>query len=1140
MKTTPCSVWQRCLPVLIFFALAVPLRAQPVAPPQIPENSKSAGDASEIVELSPFVVSAEKDTGYQAASTLAGTRLNTAVADIAASVSIYTKDFIEDVGANNLNELMIFATGMEAGGEGGNYFGGNNDMFAENLTVGSRASSVLRTRGFSSPTLTRGYFATNIPADRYSTDSVTVIRGPNAALFGVGEPAGVVESAPILANLTRNRGNTRLRFGDTGSVRFTADINVILMPKKLALRVAKLNENEKYEQKPAFEKKDRVYASLLFEPTRTTTIRARYETGFTEANRPILALPYNSVSDAWYDAGRPSFDWRYYDDPAMNPNARTQASQSFEPNTMSSTLFADVIVVYANAGDAAPANAFSRAPGSTSGTDPNRIKNQLFHPQVNRDLAADTMRFLRTANIFDLPTAYWTGTNVPEGQQSGYKPTGILRQGFGDFSVFDFKDRMIDETSRQGDNFKTYNISLEQRAWKNRVGIELAYDRQDYSTYAKNSFFGNTNANHIFIDTNVTLPTGEPNPNLGRPFAVFGQTPWQQSHERREGMRATGYLRYDFRDISATWGKWLGAHTLTGLYEYGRVTSVNYSYRLALSGAASEALNAGPLNDSNRQARAIIYMGPSIIGNDNALTLEPIKSVPVAGPTVPVAYFSRAANATDPGRFVEAPASFTEVLHSGNAQRDVIKSEAFVLHSHWLQGNVVTMLAWRRDRSYFISEQLEYIVNPNDRNDPGKVHYDLGDFSFPSTPPHAVTDDNLSAGVVVHWPKQWGKLPLGSQLSVFFNKSSNFTPLVGRVDPFGNTLASPEGNTREYGVNLSLFKNKFAVRMNVFKTSMVGAPFQPTFLSAAVSNAVIQRAAAWLQNANTNQTMDAQRQRDVELLFSVLPDNFRDLYNFKVSGEPPNRVVTSRTGNLSGLSDSTDYVARGLEMDIIFNPTSNARIALNVTKQQTVRSNSIPVMKNWIETMTPVWDQLRHVPNGNYPEGHEPGDTLAPNVQTYGDWLDANVIAPFINTIAQEGVANAEQRKWRVNLVGSYTFGRGSIFGDKLRGWMVGGSVRWQDKVAIGYPSTRDEKGLMRVDVRNPFYGPTETNINAFLSYSRSIWKNKVRMTIRLDVQNLIRGDDLIPVRAQGWNGEVAMYRLSPPRKWYLECMFAF
>src|ERR1017187_2188074 len=60
-----------------------------------------AQDASdeEVVSLSPFTVSSEEDHGYEASSTLAGTRMKTNLKDIASSISVVTKEFLQDTRA---------------------------------------------------------------------------------------------------------------------------------------------------------------------------------------------------------------------------------------------------------------------------------------------------------------------------------------------------------------------------------------------------------------------------------------------------------------------------------------------------------------------------------------------------------------------------------------------------------------------------------------------------------------------------------------------------------------------------------------------------------------------------------------------------------------------------------------------------------------------------------------------------------------------------------------------------------------------------------------------------------------------------------------------------------------------------------
>jgi outer membrane receptor for ferric coprogen and ferric-rhodotorulic acid len=68
---------------------------------------------TEAIELSPFVVSDNQDTGYLASNTLAGSRLNTPLRDTAASISVLTSEFLSDVGAFDISEAMRYAVNVE-------------------------------------------------------------------------------------------------------------------------------------------------------------------------------------------------------------------------------------------------------------------------------------------------------------------------------------------------------------------------------------------------------------------------------------------------------------------------------------------------------------------------------------------------------------------------------------------------------------------------------------------------------------------------------------------------------------------------------------------------------------------------------------------------------------------------------------------------------------------------------------------------------------------------------------------------------------------------------------------------------------------------------------------------------------------
>jgi len=65
------------------------------------------------LQMSPFVVQTDQDAGYVAMNTLAGSRLNTSLKDTAASISVFTSEFMSDIGAFELSEVVRYAVNVE-------------------------------------------------------------------------------------------------------------------------------------------------------------------------------------------------------------------------------------------------------------------------------------------------------------------------------------------------------------------------------------------------------------------------------------------------------------------------------------------------------------------------------------------------------------------------------------------------------------------------------------------------------------------------------------------------------------------------------------------------------------------------------------------------------------------------------------------------------------------------------------------------------------------------------------------------------------------------------------------------------------------------------------------------------------------
>ena len=1110
---------------------------------QTPAPTPAASEEA-IVELSPFVVTSTQDTGYRAASTLVGTRLNTQVKDLGASISIYTKDFLNDIGATNTSELLIYGTSTEAAGPGGNFSGTNSDINAAFTLNGGQQSNpqgASRSRGLAAPSFTRGLCPSSLPMDSYNTEAVTVNRGANAILFGTGSPAGVVDTSLIQADIRRDSNTVVARYGDNDSYRASIDLNHMLIPQKLALRIAALRDKNEFDQRPAFEDKRRIFGAVAYQPARSSALRVSFESGNTMANRPITIPPFDNMSSFWYAAGRPGFDWSFYDDPARNPSAAAQNAGSFVTPMLAANRMAQpqVLVGYNNPGDTSPGFSFVQQLANTTGTAADVIKNQVFNPLVNRDLAADTITFLSTRNIAELPGSFWTASNVLPGNLPGLVPAGLKSQGFTNYDAFNFAKHQIYENGRQSESFHAFDVALEQRAWQDRIGAELAYHAERYDTHDRRDFMFGSTTSHVRIDANVTLPNGQPNPNFGRPFILSGQQGYGESFTERESLRATAFLRFNFKDLSPTWGRWLGRHILTGLYQKDARDGISTSYRLALDGAAAKSLspNVGAIN---RRPLVITYMGPSIIGNNNPLRLEPVKTPLLqAGPAnVPISatsYYSRAANATDPGTFLTAPVSFVELNNGSTLSRDVIKSQAFVLQSYWLKEYLITTVGWRRDEDYFSSQAPSFVANPSDPNDSGKVHYGFADISFPRTPPLLAAGETTSWSAVLRWPT---RLPKGVDFRLFFNQASNFAPRGGVMNGFFQPLPSQQGNTKEFGFNLSAFADKLTIRFNTFETNQTNLAQKPSALTNLIYNGFVIAADNWATEANINPQLATQRNADLQLLLSLMPSNYLDFWSWKLAGAAPNLTTTHVLAGQQNIADTSDYSAKGLEMDVTYNPTPNWRIMANVSKQETVQSNVLPFLGSLIERMTPVWNQLGGVPYGHYPEGWKPGDSLA-GVQLLRDWLSTNVLVPYYTAQATAGSRSAEQRKWRANLVTSYTFSRESPFGPALKGWSIGTGIRWQDKVAIGYPYKRNADQSVSLDIAHPYFGPQDINVDGWIGYGRKVWQNRINWKVRLSATNLIGGTSLIPISTQPL-GETAFARIPPEKRWYLTNTFGF
>lgn len=195
--------------------------------------------AESVVTLNPFQVNAEPDEGYRATSSLLGSRLNTPLRDLPGPISIFTRDFLDDIGATDIKDIIRYDLNMEEnyGDAQANAAGAEANGFTDGLTT-------FRMRGLRSSTSTDGFRTGVGGLDTYNMESVGSIRGPNSILFGTGAPGGTLNFSTKRANPARNSSNIELKIGTNETHRGTFDFNHVLLKDRFAMRVMGLYENE--------------------------------------------------------------------------------------------------------------------------------------------------------------------------------------------------------------------------------------------------------------------------------------------------------------------------------------------------------------------------------------------------------------------------------------------------------------------------------------------------------------------------------------------------------------------------------------------------------------------------------------------------------------------------------------------------------------------------------------------------------------------------------------------------------------------------------------------------------------------------------------------------------------------------------
>lgn len=273
----------------LLLTASMPLRAQtdPAPANASPADKKSASDDQSLVQLPKFTVSTKEDQGYRAGNSVSGTRIDTPIKDLPFTVNAFTQQFITDIGARNLGDVVQYAPGVTAGAK---------------QIVQADASFMIR--GFQQATQTNGFSSASASAtgapfvDTVAIERVEVVKGPASVLYGNVAPGGTVN---YITKRPEEKAFSALsaRVGTLSDWRTTLDVNQPIIGDTLLFRINAAYEHGAEFVTPTNHSHTWVVApTVTWNITKRVTLKLDYQELHRVENPPAVFKPMTEIVGA--------------------------------------------------------------------------------------------------------------------------------------------------------------------------------------------------------------------------------------------------------------------------------------------------------------------------------------------------------------------------------------------------------------------------------------------------------------------------------------------------------------------------------------------------------------------------------------------------------------------------------------------------------------------------------------------------------------------------------------------------------------------------------------------------------------------------------------------------------------------------
>ena len=1010
--------------------------------PAATATGASTPSSADTIVLTPFEVSTDKDHGYAATETLAGTRMRTNLRDVGASLTILTPEFMQDLAVNSFDKALLFTPSVDAV-EGDNTPSNDGNATGQFLRGGTgQAYSI---RGFTNTgnnglqTLSHDFFNSFETSDNYNLERLTLARGPNALLIGVGEPQGAAITTTKRAQLQHRKTQVQAQYDRWTSNRVALDHNQPLVKDRLAFRLNLLHAEKREFRRFEGVNQDRLTLGVTARPLAHTKITVNHENYSNHRNIVPLAWAFDSGVIQWLANGRPTVDFVPQGIAWATANRAFVDANGNRLRVAPGVASADGFV--RSVADFNPRNAITQ----------NAAQQQVYITGLKLANPVVNMRFQGV-----MQTDTFGGASTQSVQTvDPFQLYGLSRDANLNGGTWDQPE--------QRDHGRWTTAFIEQKILEG-LYLELAGNAgRHHRTYAPDAF------NVIKLDVNRYLPDGSVNPGY---LVPYGDTLGQLRDEiaQSDEYRATLSYEVDLGKIH----RWLGRQNFAALGQQTRNksdTNIMRYYNLATIGLAG----TGWSGDATAAASTLRGRAYYVNGQVPALPDQHFFSANLAQINALGRMVGGSANDAAPINF--ALRQHLNAVKSGFAHEAL----SFGWQSWWLQNRLVTVAGYRRDgtKSY-VPETLRGFIDPaipGSATDPLKRY-----FTSSVAVPLKATPSVDTAGISRTFGAVFHALPW---LSLNYSRSTNFNPVADASWKNYQSESAPNttGRTEDYGVRFSLLDGRLSVGFNRF---VAAANDQARLANQyrAPLNSILNRLRTNYRDFGDSHFI----QMDTPAFPIVnLVDNVSDTWSYRATGYELNITFNPSRNWRVALTGSENSNVLGTHL------TSLGRYL-----------NSAAPFEGLV-TWRKFASELRKVEAGQRSASFDlnPADPAARSKAGADALLieqqTATAERSYQDELAIEGITTSRNGRYAFNGLITHVFPKEG----RLKGWSVGGNFRWRSASTIGYLRTPNAAGIPNgvIDPARPLKGADNGELGAMLSHERRIFRN-VTLRTQLNVEN--------------------------------------